>query len=111
MNKIPWILFGIGVLLVILSDGESPVIAWIAIIFLLLGAIPLCFQYLDKRKRDNILGINKGLYRLGYTDNEVNERQPKLQSATIFELKSINSEVESQLKEQEKREFFKPSKK
>lgn len=108
MNKLPWILIGVGALLMLLTEGENLVIGWIAIIFLVLGFIPAYFQIKNNERQGLIKEINERLYKLGYTDNEVNERQPKLQSSTKSELKSIRRNTDFKIQQQKERAFFEP---
>lgn len=110
MNKIPWILIGIGCFLILITEGDNTPIGFIAIIFLIIGAIPGYAQIKNSERQGIIKEINDRLYALRYTDEEVRERQAELNSYSKHELKKIKSQADSEIAEQKRRDFFEPIK-
>ncbi|MCQ6827905.1 hypothetical protein [Staphylococcus aureus] len=48
------------------------------------------------------------LFTLGYTENEIDERQTELNNRNTSELMSIQRMTEQKIEEQKKRKFFEP---
>lgn len=62
-----------------------------------------------RQVRYNIIReINDMLFTLGYTENEIDERQTELNNRNISELMSIQRMTEQKIEEQKKRKFFEP---
>ncbi|HFG8839832.1 TPA: hypothetical protein ACGIY3_002543 [Staphylococcus argenteus] len=62
-----------------------------------------------RQVRYNIIReINDMLFTLGYTENEIDERQTELNNRNISELMSIQRMTVKKIEEQKKRKFFEP---
>lgn len=110
MKSLPWIFIGIGCFLILVTEGNNTAIGIIAIIFLAIGAFPAYAQIKNSERQGHIKEINDLLYALGYTDEEVKERQAELNNYTVRDLKKIKAQAESELEEQKRRDFFEPIK-
>jgi len=108
MNKIAWVICGVGILLMITAKDDVNIISIIGLVLFLLGVIPCVLQLIDKDRQNDINAINDRLYALGYSDSEVKERQAELKSYSKAELASLKKQTEMKLEEQKKDAFFEP---
>lgn len=108
MKLLPWILVGLGVFLMLLAQESNPTISMIGLVLFLIGGLPGILQLRDYERQNEIREINDRLYALGFTENEVNERQAELKSYSKSKLKNIKHETNMKIEEQEKVDFFEP---
>lgn len=108
MKLLPWILVGVGVFLMLLAQESNPTISMIGLVLFLIGGLPGILQLRDYERQNEIREINDRLYALGFTENEVNERQAELKSYSKSKLKNIKHETNMKIEEQEKVDFFEP---
>lgn len=107
-SKIPWIIMGISAILIMGSEGHNIFLGLLALVFFIGGGIPAAIQCKKIERDEKIDKINKDLYKLGYTYEEVDNRQYELQIKSIRELKELHREVKIKQEELKKKVFFEP---
>ncbi|MGW8041243.1 hypothetical protein ACWEX2_13555 [Staphylococcus xylosus] len=108
MKSLPWIIFGLGIFLMIMAKDNANAISIVGFVLFIVGAIPCAFQMINAGRQNLIDDINERLYALGYTDSEVKERQVELKNYRMSELRALKRETEIKIEEQKREDFFEP---
>ncbi len=107
MNKIPFIITAIGIVIFMTFKNIEP-LGMIGII-IFVGGLFACLKEVYKKERlDLIKIVNSKLDELGFTKEEIENRQDELKNSNKAELKLLIKECDDKINRRKKEEFFEP---
>lgn len=107
MNKIPFIITAIGIVIFMTFKNIEP-LGMIGIIIFVGGLFACLNEVYKKEKLDLIKIVNSKLDELGFTKEEIDNRQDELKNSSRPELKSLVKECDNKIERKKKEDFFEP---
>ncbi|HDJ2913307.1 TPA: hypothetical protein PP865_002484 [Staphylococcus aureus] len=108
MRGIPFILIGLSIFIIYFTHRYNSIFTKIGYVIFVVGIALIVMQTIRQVRYNIIREINDMLFTLGYTENEIDERQTELNNRNISELMSIQRMTVKKIEEQKKRKFFEP---
>ncbi|EZR31392.1 hypothetical protein [Staphylococcus aureus] len=107
MNKIPFIITAIGIVIFMTFKNIEP-LGMIGVIIFVGGLFACLNEVYKKEKLDLIKIVNSKLDELGFTKEEIDNRQDELKNSSRSELKSLVKECDNKIERKKKEDFFEP---
>ncbi|HDZ9991130.1 TPA: hypothetical protein RU529_002595 [Staphylococcus aureus] len=107
MNKIPFIITAIGIVIFMTFKNIEP-LGMIGIIIFVGGLFACLNEVYKKEKLDLIKIVNSKLDELDFTKEEIDNRQDELKNSSRSELKSLVKECDNKIERKKKEDFFEP---
>ncbi|RIN92403.1 hypothetical protein [Mammaliicoccus sciuri] len=94
------------VLSIINIKNDTSIIFAIGMILAVIGLCLSMYEVYKKKRYDLIDDINAALLELGYTDEQIKDKEKSLYRSDIDEIKAIKSKVEIKINQKRTDDFF-----
>ncbi|HDH4683555.1 MULTISPECIES: hypothetical protein [Staphylococcus] len=107
MNKVPFIVLIVGIVF-LLAFQNFKVLGLLGLIIFMVGVVLVAKEMHNQDCIKLIKEINANLKKLGFSDEEIKERQHELRISTKPQLKQRKRQTEEEIERKRTSEFFDP---